>query len=165
VSYVDAIVIGAASPRPIRFVMDHKIFNTPFLGWIFRTAKAIPIASASEDPWLMEKAFVDIAHALHDGELVCIFPEGRLTSTGEINEFKGGIAKVVERSQVPVIPMALRGLWGHMLSRSKDNLLQRAFRKGLRSRLALAVGIPVAPVDVTPELLQQRVMALRGDWK
>jgi 1-acyl-sn-glycerol-3-phosphate acyltransferase len=165
VSYVDAIVIGAASPRPIRFVMDHKIFNVPFLGWIFRTAKAIPIASASEDPWLMEKAFVDIAQALHNGELVCIFPEGKLTSTGEMNEFKGGVAKVVERSKVPVIPMALRGLWGHLLSRSKDNLLERAFRKGLRSRLALAVGQPVEPMDVTPELLRQRVMALRGDWK
>jgi len=165
VSYVDAIVINAASPRPIRFVMDHKIFRQKFLGWVFRSAKAIPIAPASEDPWLMEKAFVDIAHALHDGELVCIFPEGRLTSTGEVNEFKGGIAKIVERSQVPVIPMALRGLWGHLLSRSQDNPLQRAFRKGLRSRLALAVGTPVEPVDATPELLQQRVTALRGDWK
>jgi 1-acyl-sn-glycerol-3-phosphate acyltransferase len=77
VSYVDAIVIMAASPRPIRFVMDHRIFKMPLLGWIFRTAKAIPIAPAKEDPWLMEKAYVDIAHALHDGELVCIFPEGR----------------------------------------------------------------------------------------
>jgi 1-acyl-sn-glycerol-3-phosphate acyltransferase len=165
VSYVDAIVIGAASPRPIRFVMDHKIFNMPFFGWIFRTAKAIPIAPSSEDPWLMEKAFVDIAHALHDGELVCIFPEGKLTRTGEMNEFKGGISKVIERSQVPVIPMALRGLWGHLLSRSQDNLVERAFRKGFRSRLALAVGQPVEPVDVTPELLFQRVKALRGDWK
>ncbi|GGY01386.1 MFS transporter [Massilia dura] len=165
VSYVDAVVIMAASPRPIRFVMDHRIFKTPILGWIFRTAKAIPIAPAKEDPWLLEKAYVDIAHALHDGELVCIFPEGRLTSTGEVNEFKGGIAKVVERSQVPVIPMALRGLWGHPLSRSKDNLFGRAFRKGLRSRLALAVGQPVAPDAVTPESLQQAVLALRGDWK
>src|SRR5450830_236171 len=165
VSYVDAIVIMAASPRPIRFVMDHRIFKTPLLGFIFRTAKAIPIASSKEDPWLLEKAYVDIAHALHDGELVCIFPEGRLTTTGEINEFKGGIAKIVERSHVPVIPMALRGLWGHLLSRSGDNLLERAFRKGLRSRLALAVGTPVAPTEVTPELLQREVAALRGDWK
>ncbi|UGQ44992.1 MFS transporter [Massilia endophytica] len=165
VSYVDAIVIGAASPRPIRFVMDHRIFNTPLLGWIFRTAKAIPIAPAKEDPWLLEKAYVDIAHALHDGELVCIFPEGRLTATGEINEFKGGIAKIIERSQVPVIPMALRGLWGHLLSRSKDNVFERAFRKGLRSRLALAVGQPVAPTVATPERLQQAVLDLRGDWK
>ena len=165
VSYVDAIVIGAASPRPIRFVMDHRIFKTPLLGWIFRTAKAIPIAPAKEDPWLLEKAYVDIAHALHDGELVCIFPEGRLTTTGEMNEFKGGIMKIVERSHVPVIPMALRGLWGHLLSRSSDNLLERAFRKGLRSRLALAIGVPVAPTQVTPELLQQEVAALRGNWK
>ncbi|RFP14530.1 MULTISPECIES: MFS transporter [unclassified Duganella] len=165
VSYVDAIVIGAASPRPIRFVMDHRIFKLPLLGWIFRTARAIPIAPAKEDPWLMEKAYVDIAQALHEGDLVCIFPEGRLTSTGEINEFKGGVSKIVERTKVPVIPMALRGLWGHLLSRSGANVFERAFRTGLRSRLALAVGVPVPPQDVTPEGLQERVLELRGDWK
>jgi 1-acyl-sn-glycerol-3-phosphate acyltransferase len=165
VSYVDAIVIGAASPRPIRFVMDHKIFKTPLLGWIFRTAKAIPIASAKEDPWLMEKAYVDIAQALHQGDLVCIFPEGKLTSTGEINEFRGGIAKIIERSKVPVIPMALRGLWGSLLTRDPAGLFERSFRRGPRSRLALAVGAPVAPEQATPEYLRQRVLALRGDWK
>jgi len=165
VSYVDAIVIGAASPRPIRFVMDHRIFKLPLLGWIFRTAKAIPIAPAKEDPWLMEKAYVDIAQALHEGDLVCIFPEGRLTTTGEMNEFRGGVAKIVERSRVPVIPMALRGLWGHVLSRDKENIFERTFRRGLRSRLALAVGQPVAPQDVTPEGLYQQVLQLRGAWK
>jgi 1-acyl-sn-glycerol-3-phosphate acyltransferase len=165
VSYVDAIVIGAASPRPIRFVMDHRIFNTPFLGWIFRTAKAIPIAPAKEDPWLMEKAFIDIAKALHEGDLVCIFPEGKLTSTGEMNEFRGGIAKIVERSKVPVIPMALRGLWGSLLTRDPSNLFERSFARGIRSQLALAVGQPVAPDQATPENLYQQVLALRGDWK
>jgi 1-acyl-sn-glycerol-3-phosphate acyltransferase len=165
VSYVDALVIVAASPRPIRFVMDHRIFKTPFIGWIFRTAKAIPIAPAKEDPWLLEKSLVDIAQALHEGELVCIFPEGKLTSTGEMNEFKGGISKIIERSHVPVIPMALRGLWGHLLSRSQDGLLERAFRKGLRSQLSLAVGQPVPPTDVSPELLYRQVAELRGDWK
>ena len=165
VSYVDAIVIGAASPRPIRFVMDHRIFKLPLLGWIFRTARAIPIAPAKEDPWLMEKAYIDIAQALHEGDLVCIFPEGRLTKDGEINEFKGGIAKIIERSKVPVIPMALRGLWGHLLSRNGENVFQRAFHNGLRSRLALAVGLPVPPQDVTPEGLQKQVLDLRGDWK
>jgi 1-acyl-sn-glycerol-3-phosphate acyltransferase len=165
VSYVDALVIVAASPRPIRFVMDHRIFKTPFIGWIFRTAKAIPIAPAKEDPWLLEKSLVDIAQALHEGELVCIFPEGKLTRTGEMNEFKGGISKIIERSHVPVIPMALRGLWGHLLSRSQDGLLERAFRKGLRSQLSLAVGQPVPPADVSPELLYRQVAELRGDWK
>jgi 1-acyl-sn-glycerol-3-phosphate acyltransferase len=165
VSYVDAIVIGAASPRPIRFVMDHNIFKLPLLGFIFRTAKAIPIAPAKEDPWLMEKAYVDIAKALHDGDLVCIFPEGKLTKTGEINEFRGGISKIVARSKVPVIPMALRGLWGSMLTRDPGGLFERSFTRGLRSKLALAVGQPVAPEMATPEYLQQQVLALRGDWK
>jgi len=165
VSYVDAIVIGAASPRPIRFVMDHKIFKTPLLGWIFRTARAIPIAPAKEDPWLMEKAFVDIAHALHDGDLVCIFPEGRLTTTGEVNEFRNGISKIIERTKVPVIPMALRGLWGSLLTRDKTNVFERTFKRGIRSRLALAVGTPVEPEIATPDYLREQVLSLRGGWK
>ncbi|NIA00073.1 MFS transporter [Massilia sp. CCM 8734] len=165
VSYVDALVIGAASPRPIRFVMDHKIFKMPLMGWLFRTARAIPIAPAKEDPFLMEKAYVDIAQALHEGDLVCIFPEGRLTSTGEMGEFRGGIAKIVERSKVPVIPMALRGLWGSLLTRDPGNLFERTFARGPRSRLALAVGAPVAPEEATPDYLHQQVLALRGDWK
>lgn len=165
VSYVDAIVIGAASPRPIRFVMDHRIFKMPLLGWVFRTARAIPIASAKEDPWLMEKAFVDIAQALHEGDLVCIFPEGRLTSTGEVAEFRKGVAKILERTPVPVIPMALRGLWGSLLTRDKTNVFERSFTRGLRSKLALAVGDPVPPHVATPEYLREQVLALRGDWK
>jgi 1-acyl-sn-glycerol-3-phosphate acyltransferase len=165
VSYVDALVIGAASPRPIRFVMDYRIFNAPLAGWIFRSAKAIPIASAREDQWVMEKAYIDIAQALHEGDLVCIFPEGRLTSTGELNEFRGGVAKIVERSKVPVIPMALRGLWGSLLTRDKANLFERSLSRGWRSRLALAVGTPVQPQQATPEYLQEQVLALRGDWK
>ena len=165
VSYVDAIVILAASPRPIRFVMDHRIFKTPLLGFIFRTGKAIPIAPAHENPWLMEKAFVDVAQALHEGELVCIFPEGKLTRTGEMNAFRGGIAKIVARSQVPVIPMALRGLWGSVFSRDPSNVFERSFARGLRSKLALAVGRPVPPQQVTPEGLYEEVLALRGEWK
>jgi 1-acyl-sn-glycerol-3-phosphate acyltransferase len=165
VSYVDAIVIMAASPRPIRFVMDHKIFRTPLLGFIFRTGKAIPIAPIKEDPWLTEKAFVDVAHALHDGELVCIFPEGKLTSTGDMNEFRGGIAKIVARSKVPVIPMALRGLWGSVFSRDPSNVFERSLTRGLRSKLALVVGRPVTPQEATPENLYEQVLELRGDWK
>ncbi len=165
VSYVDAIVIMAASPRPIRFVMDHRIFKIPLLSWIFRTAKAIPIAPAKEDPWLQEKSFVDIAQALHEGELVCIFPEGKLTTTGEMNEFKGGIRKILDRTPVPVIPMALRGLWGSLLTRSPGNPFERSFRRGLFSRLSLVVGQPVAPALATPEALYTQVRELRGDWK
>ena len=165
VSYMDAIVIMAYSPRPIRFVMDHGIFKITFLSWVFRTAKAIPIASAKDNPWLMEKSFVDIAQALHEGDLVCIFPEGKLTRDGEINEFKGGVMKIVERTPVPVIPMALRGLWGSLLSRDKGNPFHRSFRRGPFSRLELVVGEPQDPDKISPEGLQQQVKELRGDWK
>ncbi|MFJ2990234.1 MFS transporter [Collimonas sp. NPDC087041] len=165
VSYVDAIVIMAASPRPIRFVMDHRIFKIPVLAWVFKTAKAIPIAPAKENPELMEHAFDQIAAALADGDLVCIFPEGKLTSTGEMNEFRGGIKKIVDRTPVPVIPMALSGLWGSMWTRSAGNPFHRSFKRGPLSALQLAVGEPVAPAQATPEYLQQQVQALRGAWQ
>ena len=165
VSYVDAIVIMAVSPRPIRFVMDHRIFKFPVLSWIFRNVKAIPIAPAKEDPWLMEKAYVDIAQALHEGELVCIFPEGKLTTTGEINDFRGGIKKILDRSPVPVFPMALRGLWGSLLTRSKGNPFGRSFRRGPFSVLTLVVGAAASAAQATPESLQDAVQALRGEWK
>ncbi len=165
VSYMDAIVIMASSPRPVRFVMDHRIFKIPFLSWVFRTAKAIPIAPAKEDPWLMEKAYIDVAQALHEGELVCIFPEGKLTSTGELNEFKGGVMKILERSPVPVYPLALRGLWGSFFSRDNSNPFERAFRRGPFSKLELVVGEVMPAKDVTPQILQDQVRNLRGEWK
>ena len=165
VSYMDAIVIMVFSPRPIRFVMDHRIFQIPFLSWVFRTAKAIPIAPAKEDPWVMEKSYVDIAKALHEGELVCIFPEGKLTATGDMNEFRGGIMKILERSPVPVFPVALRGLWGSFLTRDKGNPFGRSFRRGPFSKLEMVVGEAMQPSEVTPLVLQEKVKYLRGDWK
>lgn len=165
VSYLDALLIAAASPRPIRFVMDHRIFKLPIAGWVFRSVKAIPIAPMKEDPWITEKAYVDIAQALHEGELVCIFPEGKLTSSGEMNEFKGGVRKILDRSPVPVFPIALRGLWGSLLTRDKSSVLQRSFQRGPFSKLELIVGDMVAPQDATPDLLREKVMALRGEWK
>ncbi|MFX7784731.1 1-acyl-sn-glycerol-3-phosphate acyltransferase, partial [Acinetobacter baumannii] len=84
-------------------------------------------------------AFVDIAQALHEGELVCIFPEGKLTRDGELNPFKGGVQKIIDRSPVPVLPMALRGLWGSLFSRDPSNPVARTFKRGLFSRLELAV--------------------------
>jgi 1-acyl-sn-glycerol-3-phosphate acyltransferase len=165
VSYLDAVVIMAVSPRPIRFVMDHNIFRIPVLSWLFRTARAIPIAPAKENMTVNSRAYVEIAQALHEGDLVCIFPEGKLTRNGDINDFKQGVAKIIEQSPVPVIPLALRGLWGSLLSHRKLNPFERSFRRGPFSRLELTVGAPLAPDAVTPALLQQRVAELRGNWK
>ena len=165
VSFADAVVLMAASPRPVRFVMDHNIFKVPGLSWFFRQAKAIPIAPARENPELLARAYDAVAAALADGELVCIFPEGKITATGEINPFKTGVTQIIQRTPVPVVPMALRGLWGSFFSRKGAPAMTRPFRRGLLSKLELVVGEPVAPETATPESLQQMVLALRGDWK
>jgi hypothetical protein len=166
VSFVDAIVIMGESPRPIRFVMDHRIFKIPLMNWFFRNAKAIAIAPAREDPTMLEKANVRIDAALADGDLVCIFPEGRITDTGEMYPFRQGVARIVERNPVPVIPMALRGLWGSFFSRFGGAAFSRPIdarlRRGLRSRVEFIVGEPVPATQASPELLMQRVAELRG---
>ena len=165
VSFVDAIVIMAACRRPIRFVMDHRIFKTPVLSFIFRTGGAIPIASRKEDPEMMERAFAEVAAALRAGQLVGIFPEGRLTDSGEIQPFRPGIQRIIDETPVPVVPMALRGLWGSFFSRMGGRAMARPFRRGLLSRIGLAAAPPVAPELVTPEGLQAQVQTLRGDWR
>ena len=162
VSYVDAIVIMAESPRPIRFVMDQQIFRSPFFGCVFRHAKAIPIAPAHEDPDALAAAYDACAAALAEGDLVCIFPEGKLTRTGELNPFRHGVSEILRRSPVPVVPMALRGLWGSAFSRFAGSGQERPLRRGLTSRLTLAVGEPIAAADATLERLQETVEELRG---
>jgi hypothetical protein len=165
VSFVDPLVILAASPRPIRFVMDHNIFRTPVISFIFRTGKAIPIASAKEDEALLNRAYDSIAEALARGELVAIFPEGRITDTGELYPFRGGIKRIIDRTPVPVIPMALKGLWGSFFSRQDGPAMSHPFRRGLLSRIALEAAAPVAPAAMSPEGLQETVLAMRGDWR
>jgi hypothetical protein len=164
VSYVDALIIAAACRRPIRFVMDHRIFRIPLLNFVFRTGGAIPIASAKEDPALLERAYDEIARGLEKGDLIGIFPEGRITDTGELYPFRPGIMRALERTPVPVVPLALRGLWGSFFSRKGGAAMTRPFRRGFFSKIALAVGRPIMPRLVTPERLQAEVLALRGDW-
>ncbi|NJD86884.1 MAG: MFS transporter [Betaproteobacteria bacterium] len=165
VSFVDALVILAASPRPIRFVMDHRIFRVPVLSFVFRTGKAIPIAPAREDPALLEKAYDEVAAALAQGELVGIFPEGRITEDGEIQRFRTGLSRILERTPVPVVPMALQGLYGSFFSRRGGAAMSKPFRRGVFSRIGLQVAPAVAPTLATPESMHRKVLELRGDWR
>jgi len=162
VSFVDALVIAAACRRPIRFVMDHNYFHLPVLNFFCRTVRAIPIASRKEDPKVVEQAFDAVAHALEEGSLVCIFPEGRLTPNGDLGPFRPGIERVVERTPVPVVPMALRGLWGSFFSRKDGRAMSRPFRR-FWSRIECVCGEPVPAALVTAAALQERIAALRGD--
>jgi 1-acyl-sn-glycerol-3-phosphate acyltransferase len=166
VSFVDAVLLMAASPRPIYFVMDHRIFRFPVLGWLFKLARAIPIASQKEDPAVYAAAFDRAAQVLREGDLLAIFPEGGITRDGQLQPFKGGIMKIMEQAQAdgvhaPVIPMALTNLWGSFFSRvEQGNAMVRPFRRGVFNRVGLNVASPVGPAQVSPGLLQERVGAL-----
>lgn len=170
VSFVDAVLLMAASPRPIYFVMDHRIFRIPLLGALFRLAKAIPIAPRAEDPQTYDRAFERAAQVLREGDLLAIFPEGALTRDGQLQPFKGGVAKILERAREdgiapPVVPMALTNLWGSFFSRielvkGERVAMARPFRRGMFSRVGLQVGEPVPAAEAQPELLQARVAEL-----
>ncbi|MEE1890431.1 MFS transporter [Pseudomonas carassii] len=159
VSFVDALLIGGAIRRPIRFVMYYKIYNLPVLNFVFRTAGAIPIAGRGEDEATYERAFARIAQYLADGELVCIFPEGKLSSDGEIDVFKGGVNRILQETPVPVIPLALQGLWGSFFSRDPN----KGFFKRLWSRVTLVAGAAIPVEAAQPEALREQVSLLRGD--
>ncbi|MBY0454424.1 MAG: MFS transporter [Burkholderiaceae bacterium] len=166
VSFVDAILLMAASPRPIRFLMDYRIFKVPVLGWLFRLAKAIPIAPQKEDPQAYQAAFDAAAQVLREGDLLAIFPEGGITRDGQLQEFKGGIVKIVERARAegidpPIIPMALTNLWGSFFSRiERGAAMVRPFRRGMFNRIGLNVGPAVGSEPLQPALLREQVAAL-----
>ncbi len=163
VSFADAVIIMGAAPRPIRFVMDHRIFKTPLLGFIFRHCGAIPIAPAREDPAMMEAAFAEVSQALANGDLVGIFPEGQITRDGQLQTFRPGITRILGANPVPVVPVALSGLWGSYFSRIDGTAMKTPFRRGMFAKITLRVGPPVAAENARREHLQATVAALRGE--
>ncbi len=164
VSLVDALVIAGSCRRPIRFVMESGIYRLPILNYAFRAAGAVPIGSRHVEPQVYKAAFERIASYLKEGELVLIFPEGGLTRDGDLKEFKAGILRIIQETPVPVIPMALSGLWGSFFSNSGAGAMKKLPRRAW-AKLRLTVGDLMAPETVTTEGLQQSVAALRGDWR
>jgi 1-acyl-sn-glycerol-3-phosphate acyltransferase len=160
VSFVDAVLLMAASPRPIRFIMDSAIFKLAFIGWFFRLGKAIPIAPQKVDAQIYEQAFARAKQVLGDGDLLCIFPEGAISRDGELGEFKGGVMRLLATNPVPVVPLALQNLWGSFFSRADGKAMSKPFRRGLFNRVGLVAGPPIPASAVTPAALRERVAAL-----
>ncbi len=165
VSFIDPVLLMAASPRPIRFIMDHRIFKIPVLGWLFRLVKAIPIAPRSEDPEAYEAAIRAAVAVLKEGDLLAIFPEGAITQDGTLQEFRGGVMKILEQQPVPVIPMALTNLWGSFFSRietvkGKPTAMVKPFRRGVLNTVGLNVGPVIAPAQVQLDALRIEVERL-----
>ncbi|KAA0071648.1 MFS transporter [Rhodanobacter sp. T12-5] len=162
VSFMDPLLLMANLRRPARFVMYYKIFNVPLLSFVFRTAKAIPIAGHKEDPAVLQRAYDAIDAALAAGEMVCIFPEGALTGDGEIAPFRPGVEKILARRPVPVVAMALRGLWGSVWSRRDSKLRRARLPRRFRARVELVIDAPQAQGQVSAAMLEARVRELRG---
>jgi 1-acyl-sn-glycerol-3-phosphate acyltransferase len=158
VSYLDALVLAAASPYPLRFAYWHKLARMPLLGAFLRLIGGIAVAAEAEDPSLYRDAFEAIDSALAAGEVVAIFPEGRLTKDGEVGPFRRGVERVLARRPVPVVPAALRGLYGGLFSRAPGKRLPRP-----RPRVELVVAPALGPRGLGASALRARVCALRGD--
>lgn len=167
VSFVDWLVISASVKRPVRFVMHHSFMSNPLLRFVFRGAKVIPIAGVKEDSAVMEKAFDSIAATLEDQEIVCIFPEGKITSDGLVCPFRPGIERIIARTPVPVVPMVLKGLWGSFFSRkygnagSKPSVLPRR----IWSKVELIITSPWPAQAVTAEKLEEEIKIILGEKK
>jgi len=161
VTFVDALLLAGAVERPIRFIMFKPIYEIPVLNFVFRVGGAIAINSERDDKAAYDAGFVEIQEGLEAGDLLCIFPEGALTKDGDIARFRKGVERIVEETPVPVIPMALRGLWGSFFSHSGG-----VFRNPSRfwSRVKIVAGSVVPPQQVQADDLQERVQSLRGEF-
>ncbi len=164
VSYIDPIILGGSVRRPMRFVMWYRIFKIPLLKFLFKNAKAIPIASAREDRKIMDEAFEKVDAELAAGNVVCIFPEGGITRDGEIQRFRPGIEKIIKRRPVPVVPASLGRMWGSWFSRHHSGGVRKIPGR-LFARVPVTFGKPVPPAEVTAEKLELLVRTLRGDMR
>jgi 1-acyl-sn-glycerol-3-phosphate acyltransferase len=175
VSFVDAVLLMAASPRPITFLMDHRIFKTPGLGMLFRLARAIPVAPRNVDEQAYDNAMKAAVDALEDGQLLGIFPEGKITSTGDMQPFRPGLLKIrsdarealqssgASTQHIPVIPIALQNLWGSFFSRIDGPAMRKPFRRGPWSRVGIHIGPALPASETSVERLQAAVTELLRD--
>jgi len=162
ISFIDSLLMSSASPRPVRFIMDAEYARLPILRFLFRDAKVIPIAPAGEDPDMLERAYDRIAEELSEGELVCIFPEGGISSDGNLAPFRRGVEHIVRRTPVEVVPIALVGLWGSFFSRKGGRAMSRPFRR-FWSHVEIRVGEAIPPEAVTAERVAESIAEL-GGW-
>jgi 1-acyl-sn-glycerol-3-phosphate acyltransferase len=166
VSYMDVPLLIAASPRPLVFWVHHGMFAQPVLGDFLRASGAIAVATKQQDVAHYEAAVRAATNALQQGQLLVIFPEGRLTRDGQLQAFKSGVMKIAHTAQAQgmqpaIIPMALCGLWGSYFSwMEPTGPMTRLLRRGWRNPVALHIGEPMSLASLDTEILRSNVAAL-----
>lgn len=145
VSFIDWAFVAGVSPRPVRWMIDHSYYNIPGMAFWFKQGKLIPVATRKENPELLNGAFVGVGQSLKEGRLVGIFPEGFVSRDGKLRRFQPGVSKIVREHNVPVIPVAVSGLWGSVFSYEGGKVIFK-FPKSLRRKVKVVVGKPI-PAD------------------
>lgn len=164
VSFIDPVILLALAPRPARFVMYYTFYELPIARHLFKWLRSIPIGPKRERPNLLNEAMDTISRSLDDGQLVCVFPEGGITKNGEIQKFQPGVEQILKRNPVPVIPLAIRGMWGSWFSRHKGSAM-KGLPAAFMKRISVISGPPILPDEANRVSLHKKVAALRGDEK
>lgn len=161
-SYADAVVLFGTIDRRTRFIMEDIYHRIPVLNWAFRGARTIPIASPLKNRKIFQDAEDSAVEALQNGELVFIFPEGRLSPTGEQIAFKRGTMRILERHPVPVVPVAIKGLWGSYFSHGGGRPALKGFPKWRwrRRQVVVCFGEALQAEEVDLKKLEQQVSDL-----
>lgn len=159
ISYVDGLIMHTAVKRKIYYVIDRKIYQTPFVKFFLDRCGAIPIEPDRDS---VARALEKVQDALAEGHLVCIFPEGYLSRTGNMRRFKFGVEWMAQENKVDVIPVALKGLWGSIFSRKYNGKWHWWVPKTLFRRVTIIFGEPIPYKDARVNLLQRRVMELKN---
>jgi acyl-[acyl-carrier-protein]-phospholipid O-acyltransferase/long-chain-fatty-acid--[acyl-carrier-protein] ligase len=150
ISWVDWALVQIASPRPLHFVIERGYYELWYLKGVLKLFGAIPIASAGS-----ASSLETINSLLKEGKAVCLFPEGTISRTGQLSEFKRGYQKTIEGTKAKIVPFYLHGLWGSRFSRS-SGYLKEARQSGFKRDIIVAFGKPM-PTDTTPDQLKRRV--------
>ncbi len=157
VSYIDGLVLHTVCKRPVRFVIDEGIYNVPAVKYWMEYCRGIPINTTRAG---VTRALDEVSQALKDGDVVCIFPEGRLSYTGKMARFRLGLEWILQRDPVPVVPIALKGIWGSMFSRAHAGKKWRWFPKKFRRKIHILCGQPIPPEKAKINYLQRQLMRM-----
>jgi acyl-[acyl-carrier-protein]-phospholipid O-acyltransferase / long-chain-fatty-acid--[acyl-carrier-protein] ligase len=159
ISWIDWGIIQMASPRPIRFVMIRNIYERWYLKWFLDIFNVIPVSTGASKGALQE-----INDSLNNGDVVCLFPEGTISRTGQLAEFQRGYEKAAENANAVILPFYIRGLWGSWFSRSSEKL-KNIRSTGIKQDIIVSFGEQLS-IETTPENLKKRIFDLSIDsWE